>query len=134
MILWTERGQVAILVIGMALLSLVIVGVAVDGTRAFLYRRTLQNAADSAVLAAASEIDRSRLYRDGGSLRLSSTAAESAVEEALRRRGLISTSAVMADGERVAVLLRGAVATSFLRIIGVEELPVAVEAAARPMP
>lgn len=129
-----EGGQVAILVIGLALICFLVLGVAVDGTRAFLHRRTLQNAADSAVLAAASEIDRSRLYGRTGVVRLSPSAAESRVEDSLQRRGLVATSAVKADGDRVSVLLRSAVSTSFLRLLGIEELPVAVEAAARPMP
>ena len=129
-----ERGQVAILVIGMTLIALLTVGVGVDVTRAFLHRRTLQNAADSAVLAAASEIDRSRLYGRGGASRLAPSAAASVVETSLKARGLDAASAVKADGGRVAVLLRSSVSTSFLRLIGIAELPVAVEAAARPMP
>lgn len=129
-----ERGQVAVLVVGLALISFMVVGVALDGTRAFLHRRTLQNAADSAVLAAASEIDRPYLYGEAGYVRLSPSAAAASVEASLRGRGLTVTSAVRADESRVSVLLRSTVPTSFLRLLGIERLPVAVEAAARPMP
>ena len=129
-----ERGQVALFVIGMTLVCLSVVGVAVDGTRAFLHRRTLQNAADSAVLAAASEIDRSNLYRGSGSVRLAVPAAASTVEASLRERGLTVMSSLEADERNVSVLLRSAVPTSFLRLIGIDELPIAVQAAARPMP
>lgn len=129
-----EDGQVAIFVIGMALISGLIVGVAVDGTRAFLHRRTLQNAADSAVLAAASELDRSVLYGRDGSVLLASSSAETKARSWLKERGLTVTSVVEADEEEVSVLLRGAVPTSFLRLLGIKELSVAAEAAARPMP
>ena len=45
--LMSERGQVTVMALGLALMSLVMAGLAVDGTKAFLLRRTLQNAADS---------------------------------------------------------------------------------------
>lgn len=61
-----ERGQTTVLVLGMALLAFALSGVAVDGTRAWLYRRTLQNAADGAALAGAAELDRSAYYASGG--------------------------------------------------------------------
>ena len=129
-----ESGQAAVLVLGMFLVCCLLVGVAVDGTRAFLYRRTLQNAADSAVLAAASELDRDSLYGGGDSVRLSPPAAKGLVQAWLRERGLLAASRVEAGGGRVSVVLRGDVRTSFLRLAGVKRLPVAVEAAARPMP
>lgn len=129
-----ESGQAAVLVLGMFLVCLLLVGVAVDGTRAFLYRRTLQNAADAAVLAAASELDRDSLYGGGSKVRLSPAAAKGLVEAWLKERGLPAASSVEADGGRVSVVLRGDVRTSFLRLAGVKRLPVAVEAAARPMP
>ena len=129
-----ESGQAAILVLGVLLVCWLIVGVAVDGTRAFLYRRTLQSAADSAVLAAASELDRHSLYGRRGSVRLAAPAARTLVAGWLEERGLLAATQIEADAGRVSVVLRGGVRTSFLRLVGVEELPVAVEAVARPMP
>lgn len=129
-----ESGQAAILVLGMLLVCCLMAGVAVDGTRAFLYRRTLQNAADSAVLAAASELDRHSLYGRRGSVRLAAPAARTVVAGWLEERGLPAASQIEADAGRVSVVLRGDIRTSFLRLVGVGELPVTVEAAARPMP
>ena len=64
--LMSERGQVTVMALGLALMSLVMAGLAVDGTKAFLLRRTLQNAADSASLAGAGEIDGDAYYGSGG--------------------------------------------------------------------
>jgi hypothetical protein len=52
-----ERGQIAVLALGLALVVFAIAGLAVDGTRAFLARRSLQNLADAAALAGAGELD-----------------------------------------------------------------------------
>lgn len=129
-----ERGQVAILAIGLAFIASCAIGLAVDGTRAFLYRRTLQNAADSAVLAAASEIDRGLVYATSRPLRLDRDGAETRATEWLRERGLHSSTVVSVDPDGVSLVLRGTVSTSFLRLVGIQELPVAVESAARPFP
>lgn len=129
-----ERGQVVPLTLGLFLLTLAIAGLAVDGTRAFLYRRTLQNAADSAALAGASAIARDDYYRSGGStVALAPGAARSAALEWVARRGLRVAAEVAVDREAVTVILRGAIPTSFLRSIGVERMRVAVEARAGPV-
>lgn len=52
-------------------------GLAIDGTRAFLYRRTLQSAADAAALAGAGELDATRYYASKGrAVRIDPRAAE----------------------------------------------------------
>jgi uncharacterized membrane protein len=53
-----EHGQTTVLVVGLALVVFAVTGLAVDGTRAFLLRRTLQNVADASAVAAAGEISR----------------------------------------------------------------------------
>jgi hypothetical protein len=129
-----ERGQVLVLVVGLVLVAYAVVGVAVDGTRAFLFRRTLQNVADSAVLAAASEIDRARVYGMGGRIRLDEASAEGVARDWLRDRGLGAEVSVSADAGAVRMMLRGSVRTSFLRLVGLSRLGVAAEAIAQPLP
>lgn len=129
-----ERGQASIFVIGLAFVTFAVAGVAIDGTRAFLLRRTLQNAADSASLAGASEIDRVAYYTSGGSsIRLDPAAARSKAAAMLNERRLEVRAEVLTEPTRVAVILQGRVRTSFLGLIGIDSLPVVVEAVARPI-
>jgi uncharacterized membrane protein len=128
-----QRGQATILVLGMAMIVFGVVGVATDGTRLFLFRRTMQSAADAAALAGAGELDTTRYYASKGRhIDLSPVAAESAATRWLQLRGLPTSQDVAVHDDVVRVTLRGKVDTLFLRIIGIGELPVAVEAASAP--
>lgn len=110
-----------------------VVGLAVDGTKAFIFRRTLQSAADAAALAGGGELDATRYYSTRGrTVRLDPRAADAAARKWLALRGLEAHTSVQASEERVTVTLRAKVATSFLRIIGLSSIPVAVEAASSP--
>jgi uncharacterized membrane protein len=130
----SQSGQVAILILGLALVCMAVAGIAVDGTRAFLYRRTLQNAADASALAGAAEIDRSRYYSTGGrGVMLQPDQARDAAERWLSARGLPARARIDADARAVRVRLRGEVATTFLNLVGVAQLPVAVESLAEPI-
>lgn len=130
-----ERGQVAVMVIGLGFVAAAVVGVAVDGTRAFIHRRSLQNAADAAALAAASEVDARAFYLGGGEqLALSAERAERAARAMLARRALAAAAAVEAGPGGVTVRLRAAVPTTFLALVGIDELPVAVESTSEPVP
>lgn len=122
-----------VFVLGMAMVAVAVVGVAVDGTRAFLARRTLQNAADSAALAGAGELDEARLYASGGrAVVLDPVSARRLAAEWLARRGLRVEAEIVADETRVVVALRDEVGTSFLGILGVGSIPVAAQADAEP--
>jgi Flp pilus assembly protein TadG len=126
-----ESGQVAVLVLGLAL---VVMAVAVDGTRAFLARRTLQNAADAAALAGAAELDETTVYASGGrTLVLDPQAARAVAADWLARRGLRVDARMAADRARVEVTLRDRVRTTFLALIGLSTLPVAADASAEPI-
>lgn len=128
-----QRGQVAVLILGLALVVFAISGLAIDGTRAFLFRRTLQSSADAASLAAASELDESAFYISGGRKRiLDEEDAERAAGRWLSLRGLGARSEIHVEGERVVVVLRDEVPTSFLALVGIDRIPVAVVAAAEP--
>jgi Flp pilus assembly protein TadG len=129
----SERGQAAVLVIGLALVTFMVAGLAVDGTRAFIYRRTLQNVADGAALAAASEIDEN-LYHSSGGRRviIDGRAARSTAIRLLSRRGLDVRASVVSESDSVELVVRGQVPTMFLALAGIQEVPVAVAARAEP--
>jgi Flp pilus assembly protein TadG len=128
-----QRGQAAVLVIGLALVTFMVAGLAVDGTRAFIYRRTLQNAADGAALAAASEIDKNRYYSSGGKrVILDGRAARETAIRLLSRRGLDVRASVVAGSDSVELVVRGEIPTMFLALAGIREVPVAVAARAEP--
>lgn len=128
-----QRGQVTVLILGLALVVFAVSGLAIDGTRAFLFRRTLQSSADAASLAAASELDRSAFYMSGGRKRiLDEEGAERAAARWLSLRGLGAQSEIRVEDERVVVVLRDVLPTSFLALVGIDQIPVAVVAAAEP--
>ena len=131
----SESGQVAVLVLGLALVAFAVAGIAVDGTRAFLYRRTLQNAADAAALSGAAEIDQRDYYASGGEdVLIDEPAARAEVRRMLGLRGIRVSATAAIDTGGVTVVLRGNVPTSFLGIVGIESIPVAVESRAEPFP
>lgn len=98
----TESGQVSIFVLGVALVCFAVAGIAVDGTRAFLYRRTLQNAADAAAIAGASEIDAGAYYSSRRDVVLERSRAGSSAMQWLAERGL----AVEADVSATEAIVR----------------------------
>ena len=129
-----ERGQTTVLVLGMALLAFAVAGLAVDGTRAWLYRRTLQNAADAAALAGASELDRAAYYSSGGDdVVLDEVASERTALRWLTDRATEARAAVDSSPDRVTVEMRGTVATTFLSLAGIDDIQVAVRADAAPI-
>lgn len=129
-----ETGQVAVFVVGMALVAFAVAGVAVDGTRAWLYRRTLQNAADAASLAGAAQLDRSSFYDSGGrALTLAAPAARAAAIRWLDLRGIDARAQVHAHDGGVRVVLRGEVRAGLLGLAGIDTIPVAVEADSEPL-
>jgi Flp pilus assembly protein TadG len=130
----SEAGQTTVLVLGLALICFAIAGLAVDGTRAWLYRRTLQNAADASVLAGAAELNRDIYYESAGDIvELDVRAAQGAAAVWLAKRGLPLNTAIHADPTGIRVEVRGAIDTTFLGIVGVRELPVAAVARAEPV-
>lgn len=130
-----EHGQVSVLLIGLTLVALAVAGIAVDGTRAFLLRRTLQNAADAAALAGAAEVNRSSYYQSGGkSAELDMDAARHTAAAWLARRGVDARSAIAIDPAGVRVILRSDARTTLLRVVGIGAIPVGVEAWAEPFP
>jgi len=131
----SERGQVTVMALGLALMSLVMAGLAVDGTKAFLLRRTLQNAADSASLAGAGEIDGDAYYgSDGKTLELSPEEAAGTARRYLTLRGIDARMSFEVEEDDISIVLRGASDTLFLGLVGISEVPVAVESNASAIP
>lgn len=129
-----ESGQVALLVLGLALVAFAIGGVAVDGTRAFLLRRTMQNAADAAAVAAAGELHVSRYYASGGDdIGIDASSARRTALEWLGKRGVKARYGIAVQDDGVHIVLREELPTTFLGLVGVRSIPVAVEAAAAPV-
>ncbi len=61
----TESGQATVLIIGFAVVALLMVGVAVDASAAYLRRQGLDNLADGAALAAADGVQGRQVYEGG---------------------------------------------------------------------
>jgi Flp pilus assembly protein TadG len=127
-----QSGQATVLVLGLSLFAFAVAGLAVDGTRAFLYRRTLQNAADAAALAGAADLDVEKLYT-GGSAAVDPTTAERTAGEWLTKRQLAVDAEILATTSGVRVVLHGEVTTTFLGAVGIDELPVEAHAHAEPL-
>lgn len=129
-----QRGQTTIFVVGILMLVMSVIGLAVDGTRAFLYRRTLQSAADAAALAGASELNRDAYYASRGrTVRIESDSARSAAQRWLNLRSITAEAAISSSPTQVTVALRGEIPTLFLRLIGVTTVPVAAQADSAPL-
>jgi Putative Flp pilus-assembly TadE/G-like len=129
-----QQGQAALLVVGLALVCFAVAGVAVDGTRAFLLRRTLQNAADASALAGAAELDHRAYYRSSGRrVLLDPEAARRMAGSWLERRGLQARFEIEADTAGVGVQVRRNLPTTFLGLAGIRRIPVAAQAWAEPI-
>ncbi len=61
----SESGQAAVMIIGFAVVALLMVGVAVDASAAYLRRQGLDNLADGAALAAADGVQGRQVYEGG---------------------------------------------------------------------
>ena len=129
-----DSGQMTIFVVGLALVAMAVTAFAIEGTRAFLMRRTLQNAADAAAVAGASQLDERAYYSSGGDVvAIAPAEADSAVSSSLAGRGLDATTVVDSSPSRVRVALRASLPTPFLALIGIDSVPVAAEATSEPV-
>ena len=130
-----ESGHITVLTLGMVFVVLAVCGMTIDGTRAFLLRRSLQNAVDAASTGGAAEIDRRTYYRSGGSVvELRPARARWMAGRILSMRGITATPSIEADERFVAVILRTEMETGLLRIVGIPKITVGAEARARAFP
>ena len=128
-----EEGQISVFAIGMLLVAFAVAGLAVDGGRALIARRSMQSSADAAVVAAAGEIDPALYYRSGGTrIRLQPDRAEAVATRLLGLRGLDVNARLRSDADRVELRLETETPTTFLRLVGIASIPVAVTSRAEP--
>lgn len=130
-----EDGHVTVLAIGLTLVVFAVAGLAVDGTRAFIARRSLQNLADGIAVSSAGQLNTDMYYRSGGaSVVVDPDRAEKAAAQIMRGRGLQATARFSADEQGVEVSLVGETRTTWLRLVGIESIPVAATSRAEPFP
>ena len=116
------------------LIAFAIGGVAVDGARMFLYRRGLQASADSAALIAAAQLDADSFYSLGGAdVILDPSSAVAEAKRVLASRNLATWSSLTIEEDLVRAEVRGRMRTSFLSLVGVDELSVGASATASPV-
>jgi uncharacterized membrane protein len=129
-----DNGQTTVLVLGLTMVVLAVTGLAVDGTRAFLFHRTLQSVADASAVAAAGEIDRTAYYTSGGrDLLLDTRQANETARTWLAKRGFDLDVDVQTNANEIHVIARGSLSSTFLALVGVRRIPVVAEAVARPV-
>ncbi len=130
-----ERGQVTVLALGLVLVVFAVAGLSVDGTRAFLVKRSLQNVADSSSLAGAGELDRTGSYAsDGRGVVLDESRARRVAESWLALAGFEGKFEISVEDDGLRVALQDRVATTFLGLVGISHIPVAVESSAPVLP
>ncbi|WP_235737765.1 pilus assembly protein TadG-related protein [Nocardioides alcanivorans] len=101
----SERGSITPLVIGFATVLVLLVGVVIDASAAYLQRQSLDNLADGAALSGANEVRGSAVFSqglDGDLAPLATDLARSAVHDYLRDTGALHTH----RGLQVAVTVR----------------------------
>jgi uncharacterized membrane protein len=125
-----EDGQILVLLIGLIGLILMVLGLGWDASNWFLGHRTLDNLADGAAIAAASDVDVRAFYAsDGREITVSSELAHATVRRYLvevagdsglqRVRAQSIRVEQLAAGPRVTVELRASTPAAFLRILHV---------------
>jgi hypothetical protein len=126
-----DRGQATIIVIGVLFISLLFVGLTVDGTRLLLARLDARALADAAALAGSSALDIDGLRSSGGDqVRLAPPDARAAAQAVITRTNG-ADGVVAADGDRVVVHVSVPVEMMMLRLLGVQR--VGATATARPV-
>ncbi|MDP9180646.1 MAG: pilus assembly protein TadG-related protein [Chloroflexota bacterium] len=127
-----DDGQVMILVAILMVGLIAVVGLVTDGGMVFTQRRDLQNVADAAALAGASQIDQSA-YRASASetVTLDETAAYDAAVAYLEDEGGLTYAVNVAPGG-VDVSVSRRASTGFLRVLGINGVDISASASAEP--
>lgn len=136
----SERGQALILIVFAAVGLFAFAALAIDGTRVFSDRRHAQNAADTAVLAAALAKVRGQDYSAAAINRAGSNGLQDGVNSTVEvhdcsELNLNPPCEGLPDGadktQYIQVVIRMTTPTTFARIIGRTEVPTVVSAIAR---
>jgi uncharacterized membrane protein len=115
-----QRGQTSLLILGLFLIALLLVGVVVDASAAYLRRQALASLADGAALAAADGVQGEQVYAGGLGERalIDPVAARRYVAEYLAATG----AAESYPGLQVAVTTTGEAVT--VRLVTPLDLPI----------
>jgi Flp pilus assembly protein TadG len=131
-----EAGQALPLVALVLPLLLAVIGLALDGGVVFDARRELQNVADTAAHAGATEVDLGFYRQSGGTLVLDTRNAEATARDyvadynALHRpdQQVSLDDAAVVGRDRLVVRVSRVVNTAFLRIVGIPTVRIAAVA------
>jgi len=136
-----DSGQVALLILGFAVILGLLVTVVVDVSSLYLERRALVAAADAGALAAAQGIDEAAVYSSGGGVAETVPLDDQAVEQRLRDQvdaaGLTQRFAdfrvesVTSDGQSVTVELSARVRLPFVNVVTGSASGIRIAASAR---
>ena len=125
-----EEGQALVMVAVMMVGLVSVVGLVSDGGLVFAQRRDLQNAADAAAAAAAMQIDED-VYRTTGDVVLDERwARETAARYLAAEDGVSYEISTSPDSVEVSVSRQAS--TSFLGLIGIDDVDVSARASAEP--
>lgn len=120
--------MLAILMIGLV----AVVGLVTDGGMVFTQRRDLQNVADSAAAAGASQIDEGAYRASAGeNVVLDENAAYDAATQYLDDEADIEYSVIVA-ANRVDVVVSRQATTGFLRVLGIDGIDIDASSTAEP--
>ena len=127
-----ERGQVAPIAVGLLLIILSVAGLAIDGGLAFNARLHFGHLADGAARAGAAAIDEDPVY-GASRLRLDWREAEARARDYLAEVACRCQADVGATSTSVRVSVRGSQETVFLRVAGIDSVPIGATAEAEPV-
>ena len=128
----SESGQAIVWVAVMLPLFLSVIGLALDRGIVFSARRELQNVADSAARAGATQIDERR-YRDSGGtvVAIAEGPAQELAAGAIQAQAGDIEASIAADQDKVVVQVWREVPTSFLRLVKIDTVRVGARGEAR---
>lgn len=127
-----ESGQAMILVVILMVGLIAVVGLVTDGGMVFTQRRDLQNVADAAAAAGASQIDEDAYRASAGeTVVLDEAAAHEAATRYLDDEGGVDYS-VTVGSNRVDVSVSREASTGFLRVLGIDGVEIDATATAEP--
>jgi Flp pilus assembly protein TadG len=129
----SEGGQTLVWVVVMLPLFLSVIGLSIDAGTVFDARRELQNVADSAARSAAMQIDQST-YRasSGETVVLDAATARQAAAQYVDSQGAGFAATIDVGPKTVVVQVSRSVPTSFLRLVGIENVRISATAPAAP--
>ena len=125
-----EEGQALVMVAVMMVGLVSVVGLVSDGGLVFAQRRDLQNAADAAAAAAAMQIDE-EAYRTTGDVVLDERWARETAARYLDAEDGVSYE-ITTSTDSVEISVSRQASTSFLGLIGIDDVDVSARASAEP--